>query len=115
MFGGVCVKQLLEKTLEDRLAYLINDRAIKQPQLMSDVEAVERKKELFARRQVEIVKAKAKTKLLDSALQDDGAQHVQYLAHLTYVCKDVDDSFYLEEQVEKEKHFFITTCLSKIG
>ncbi len=44
MFGGVCVKQLLEKTLEDRLAYLINDRAIKQPQLMSDVEAVERKK-----------------------------------------------------------------------
>ncbi|QHQ82255.1 hypothetical protein GPJ55_24405 [Bacillus subtilis] len=48
------MKQLLEKTLEDRLAYLINDRAIKQPQLMSDVEAVERKKELFARRQVEI-------------------------------------------------------------
>nr|WP_249115407.1 amidase domain-containing protein [Bacillus safensis] len=113
MFGGVCVKQLLEKTLEDRLAYLINDRAIKQPQLMSDVEAVERKKELFARRQVEIVKAKAKTKLLDSSIQDDGAQHVQYLAHLTYVCKDVDDSFYLEEQVEKREAFLYNDMLVK--
>lgn len=113
MFGGVCVKQLLEKSLEDRLAYLINDRAIKQPQLMSDVEAVERKKELFARRQVEIVKAKAKTKLLDSAIQDDGAQHVQYLAHLTYVCKDVDDSFYLEEQVEKREAFLYNNMLVK--
>jgi len=48
------VKQLLEQTLEDRLAYLLNGSTIKQPQLMSDVDAVERKKELFARRQVEI-------------------------------------------------------------
>lgn len=72
------MKQLLEQTLEDRLAYLLNGSTIKQPQLMSDVDAVERKKELFARRQVEIVKAKAKAKLLDSAIQDDGAQQVQY-------------------------------------
>lgn len=71
-------------------------------------------KRAFARRQVEIVKAKAKATLLDSTIQDDGTQHVQYLAHLTYVCKDVDDSFYLEEQVEKEKRSFTTTCLSKI-
>nr|WP_249117036.1 amidase domain-containing protein [Bacillus pumilus] len=80
---------------------------------MSDVEAVERKKELFARRQVEIVKAKAKAKLLDSSIQDDGAQHVQYLAHLTYVCKDADDSFYLEEQVEKREAFLYNDMLVK--
>ena len=38
---------------------------------------------------------------------------MQYLAHLTYVCKDVDDSFYLEEQVEKREAFLYNDMLVK--
>ncbi|MFJ5963985.1 amidase domain-containing protein [Bacillus sp. NPDC093026] len=107
------MKRLIQQTVEDRLEYLINGHVMRQPQLISDAEAVDRKKELFARRHVEIVKAKAKAKLLHSTIQDDGTLHVQYLAHLTYVCKDVDDSFYLEEQIEKREAFLYNDMLVK--
>lgn len=54
------MKQLLEQTLEDRLGYLLNGSAIKQPQLMSDVEAVERKKSFLLEDRWRLSKRKPK-------------------------------------------------------
>ncbi|MGE6630767.1 amidase domain-containing protein [Bacillus sp. NPDC077027] len=106
------MKQILQQTLEDRLNYLLNgSTTMRQYKLVSDAEAIERKKELFAKRNVTIVKAKARTKLLHSAIEDDGTQHVKYLVHLEYVCKDQDDAFYLEEQVEEREAFIYDEML----
>ncbi|MEC3606239.1 amidase domain-containing protein [Bacillus glycinifermentans] len=94
------MKEIIEQLLKARLDYLINGNDQRSWRDAGDAEVIERKKKLFEKRGVKIVKARMKTAIKDHWLEDDGTAHVNYQSHTAYLCKDGDD-MYMEEQIEK--------------
>lgn len=104
------MKEIIERTLRDRLSYLLNEKNARA--IDPSFEELERKKKLFRKRQVQIVKAKMKVKLGESIFDDDGSNHMRYKVHTEYLCND-KDHLYIEEQVEERTALFYGQMLIK--
>lgn len=104
------MKEIIERTLRERLSYLLNEKNAKT--IDPSFDELERKKQLFRKRQVQIVKAKMKVKLGESTFDDDGSNHVRYQVHAEYLCND-NDRLYIEEQVEERTALFYGPMLIK--
>ncbi|MFN2746798.1 MULTISPECIES: amidase domain-containing protein [Bacillus] len=93
------MKQTIEQLLTARLNYLINGKEEESLRETGDFDVLERKRKLFEKRGVQIVKANTRAAIKDHWLDEDGAAHVNYQTQTAYLCKDGDD-MYMEEQVE---------------
>lgn len=111
MFGEKCfffnkqmgvqpLKQIIEQLLKARLNYLINGSEERDWRNAGGFEVIERKRKLFERRGVQIVKANIRAAVKEHWLDEDSAAHVNYQTHTAYLCKDGDD-MYMEEQIEQ--------------
>ncbi|AKD29058.1 hypothetical protein AW02_009060 [Bacillus velezensis NJN-6] len=107
------LKHIIEDLAEARLHYLINGTEMRQNGQAGDLEVLTRKKELFEKRKVDIVKAKAKAVIVKSSLEDDGTLCVMYTIHFEYLCKEHDGHLYLEEQIEERTAFLYDELLIK--
>ncbi|PNB67364.1 hypothetical protein C1X64_31150, partial [Pseudomonas sp. GW456-E7] len=105
MAGGVSLKHILEQLAEERLSYLVNGHAMRQESEVGDLEVMERKKKLLDKRKVDIIKAKAKAVIGHVRIEDDGTTCLTYTIHYEYVCKERDDSLYMEEHIEERMAF----------
>ncbi|MGG1450885.1 amidase domain-containing protein [Bacillus licheniformis] len=93
------MKQIIEQLLKARLQYLINGNDETNWRDAGGFEVIERKRRLFQKRGVHIVKANIKAAVKEHWLDEDGASHVNYQTHTAYLCKDGDD-MYMEEHME---------------
>ncbi|ASB90394.1 amidase domain-containing protein [Bacillus sonorensis] len=94
------MKQIIEQLLKARLDYLINGNEKRDWRNAGDAEVIERKRRLFEKRGVHIVKARMRTALNEHWLEEDGKTHINYQTHTAFLCKDGDD-MYMEEHIEK--------------
>ncbi|NPC91965.1 amidase domain-containing protein [Bacillus sp. WMMC1349] len=94
------MKQIIKHLLKGKLDYLINGVETENWRETGGFEVIERKRKLFDKRGVQIVKADMRTILKEHWLEEDGTLHVNYQTHTAYLCKDGDD-MYMEEQIEK--------------
>jgi hypothetical protein len=101
---------MIERNLRERLAYLLNEKQGRASDPSFD--ELDRKKQLFEKRNVEIVKAKMKVKLGENFFDDDGSNYVRYKVHTEYLCND-HDHLYMEEHVEERTAFFYGKMLIK--
>lgn len=86
---------------------------MRQNGLVGDFEVLMRKKELFEKWKVDIVKVKVKVVIVNSSFEDDGMLCVLYMIYFEYLCKEQDGYFYLEEQIEEWIVFFYDQLLIK--
>ena len=93
------MKQIIEQLLKARLQYLINGNDETNWRDAGGFEVIERKRRLFQKRGVHIVKANIEAAVKEHWLDEDGASHVNYQTHTAYLCKDGDD-MYMEEHME---------------
>ncbi len=99
------LKHILEQLAEERLGFLVNGHAMRQESQVGDLKVMERKKKLLEKRKVDIIKAKAKAVINHVRVEDDGTTCLSYTIHYEYVCKEQDDSLYIEEHIEERMAF----------
>ncbi|MEK5392634.1 amidase domain-containing protein [Margalitia sp. FSL K6-0131] len=90
------MKSQLQKQLESRLEQLVNK--------LGDDEKINRKKDLMAKRNAEIVKVQARAKVKNK-IEEDNQTFLHYQIHLKYLIKQ-KEKMYIEEEIENRKATF---------
>ncbi|KAB7665075.1 amidase domain-containing protein [Bacillus sp. B1-b2] len=94
------MKQQLMEIVEKRI-----QQCVSKERTSSVDEKIDRKKQLFERRNAEIVHVKAKGNVESKKLMEEESEELIYCVHLQYFIKQ-GELFFVEEEVEKRKGIF---------